>query len=63
MEQRYAALVGLGLGELEQRADLEPLCVPRVTSLDVEQPLNMQDLSRNVRWMELNINEPRRVLT
>lgn len=36
MKQRDAALVGLGLSELEQRADLEPLGVPRVTSLEVE---------------------------
>ena len=35
MKQRDAALVGLGLCELEQRADLEPLSVPCVTSLEV----------------------------
>lgn len=36
MEQRNAALVGLGFCELEQRADLEPLGVPRVTPLEVD---------------------------
>lgn len=36
MEQRDAALVGLGLSQLEQRADLEALCVPSVTSLEVD---------------------------
>lgn len=36
MEQRDAALVGLGFCELEQRADLEPLGVPCVTSLEVD---------------------------
>lgn len=36
MKQRNAALVGLGLCELEQRADLEPLSVPCVTSLEVD---------------------------
>lgn len=35
MKQCNAALVGLGLRKLEQRADLEPLCVPCVTSLEV----------------------------
>lgn len=33
MEQSDAALVGLGLGELQQGADLETLSVPGVTSL------------------------------
>lgn len=54
MEQRDAALVGLGLGELEERTDLEPLCVPCVTPLEVEPRLNMQDFSKC--QMELNIN-------
>ena len=36
MKQRNAALVGLGLCEFEQRADLEPCSVPRVTSLKVD---------------------------
>lgn len=53
MEQRNAALVGLGLGELEQRADLEPLCVPCVTPLEAEPRLNMQDFSKC--QMEFNI--------
>lgn len=42
MKQRDAALVGLGLCKLEQRADLEPLCVPCVTSLEVDRGLKMQ---------------------
>lgn len=46
MKQRNAALVGLGLRELEQRADLEPLGVPCVASLEVEQRLKMQALSK-----------------
>lgn len=46
MKQRNAALVGLGLGELEQRADLEPLSVPCVTSLEVDRRLKMQALSK-----------------
>lgn len=33
MEQRDAALVGLRLRELQQRADLEPLSIPRVAPL------------------------------
>lgn len=37
MKQRNAALVGLGFCELEQRAYLEPLGVPCVTSLKVDQ--------------------------
>lgn len=36
MKQCDAALVGLGLCELEQRADLEALCVACVTSLEVD---------------------------
>lgn len=36
MKQRNAALVGLGLCKLEQRADLEPLGIPCVTSLEVD---------------------------
>lgn len=37
MKQRNAALVGLGFCELEQGANLEPLGVPSVTSLKVDQ--------------------------
>ena len=36
MKQCNTALVGLGLCKLEQRADLEPLSVPCVTSLEVD---------------------------
>lgn len=46
MKQRYAALVSLGLCELEQRADFEPLRVPCVTSLEVGRRLKMQALSK-----------------
>lgn len=42
VKQRNAALVGLGLCKLEQRADLEALCVPCVTSLEVDPRLKMQ---------------------
>lgn len=45
MKQRDAALVGLGLCKLEQRANLEPLSVPCVTSLEVDRRLKMQALS------------------
>lgn len=34
MEQRDAALVGLRLRQLQERADLEALSVPRVTPLE-----------------------------
>lgn len=34
MKQGDAALVGLGLGELQQRVDLETHSIPRVTSLE-----------------------------
>lgn len=47
MKQCNAALVGLGLCELEQRADLETLCVARVTSLEVDRMVKkMQALSK-----------------
>lgn len=46
MKQRDAALVGLGFHKLEQRAYLEPLGVPRVTSLEVDRRLKMQALSK-----------------
>lgn len=36
MKQRNAALVGLGLCKLEQRAELESLSVSCVTSLEVD---------------------------
>ena len=36
MEQRDATLVGFGLSELEQRAELEARCITRVTSLKVD---------------------------
>lgn len=36
MKERNAALVGLSLCELEQRADLETFGVPCVTSLEVD---------------------------
>lgn len=42
MKQRNAALVGLSFCELEQGANLEPLGVPSVTSLKVDQWLKMQ---------------------
>ena len=51
MKQRNAALVGLGFRELEQRADLEPLGVPRVTPLEVDGWLKMQAPSKcQQRW-------------
>lgn len=34
MKQGDAALVGLGLGEFQQRVDLETHSIPRVTSLE-----------------------------
>jgi len=46
MKQRDAALVGLGLRELEQGADLEPLGVPRVTSLEAERRFKRQAPSK-----------------
>lgn len=42
MKQCNAGLVGFGLCKLEQRADLEPLGVPCVTSLEVDRSLKMQ---------------------
>lgn len=42
MKERNAALVGLSLCELEQRADLETLGVPCVTSLEVDRWLKME---------------------
>lgn len=45
MKQGNAALVGLGLCELEQRAELEPLCVPCVTSLEEDGRLKIQTSS------------------
>lgn len=46
MKQRNAALVSLRFCELEQRADFEALCVPRVTSLKVDRRLKMQTPSK-----------------
>lgn len=46
MKQRDAALVGLGLCELEQRANLEALCVPCVTSLEIDPLLETRALSK-----------------
>lgn len=46
MKQSNSALVGLSLCELEQRANLEPLGIPSVTSLEVDRSLKMQDPSK-----------------
>lgn len=46
MKQGDAALVGLGLGELQQRVDLETHSVPRVTSLERTPVMNVGLIQR-----------------
>lgn len=54
MKQRNAALVGLSLCKLEQRADLEAFGIPCVTSLEGDPYLNMEgsvEVSANVKYV------------
>lgn len=46
MKQGDAALVGLGLSELQQRVDLETHSIPRVASLERTTVINTQDFSK-----------------